>query len=92
MDIVERLRGFCENHIELEYDDVQGVVTEAADEIERLRAALEHYAKIDMWWKEVINSYSGECNFFDWDGELGDEPWEIAEKALKPHQDTKGEG
>jgi len=48
----------------------------------RLRDALRHYADRTMWRKEVIDSFSGECDFFDWDGDLADEPYEIADKAL----------
>jgi len=41
MDVVERLR---------QGERPSPMERESAHEIERLRAALEHYAKIDMWW------------------------------------------
>lgn len=60
-----------------------------AERIAELESALRHYANRDMWRKEVIDSYSGECDFFDWDGDLADEPWEIAEQALKEGDDGR---
>lgn len=49
----------------------------------QLAEALSHYAKRDMWTDHVIDSHSGLCWFFDWDGDLQDEPYELAEKALQ---------
>jgi len=57
-------------------------------EVERLRTALSHYANRDNWTKEPGDQYIGEFDSFDYDGDLADEPWEIAEKALQ----TKGAG
>jgi len=54
-----------------------------AVENERLREALGHYADKGAWTKTVLDSYSGDVDIFDWDGDLADEPWEIAEKALR---------
>lgn len=49
----------------------------------RLRKALEWYADKSAWRGEVLNSYTGEVSIFDWPGDLGDEPWEIAANALE---------
>jgi len=52
------------------------------DRIAELEAALKYYANPDAWTDHVIDSYSGECYFFDWPGDLGDEPYSIARQAL----------
>lgn len=44
--------------------------------------ACQQYGNREQWSKEVIDSHSGECCLFDWEGELANEPWEFAEKAL----------
>lgn len=54
-----------------------------ADEIEKLRNALHQYANRDQWEKFVPDGYRGEIDAFDWDGDLADEPWEFAERALQ---------
>lgn len=49
-DIVERLRRLAEEHYEM-LDDVHLPMIEAADEIERLRAALERIAFGKYHWE-----------------------------------------
>ena len=56
-------------------------------EIERLRTTLGYYSDKSAWTKVVLDSYSGEVDIFDWDGDLGDEPWEMAERALRGESD-----
>lgn len=63
--------------------EAEGGYAKLLQERDRLRDALAHYADRSRWRKEVIDSYSGECSLFDWPGDLADEPWEIAEKALQ---------
>ena len=67
-----------------------GLVESLEAEIERLQArvellekALRLYANEDNWRGEVIDSYSGEVSVFDCDGDLQDEPYEIAQAALQ---------
>ena len=52
-------------------------------QVAKLEAALKHYGKGAAWSTTVIDSYSGEVTLFDWDGELQDDPWGVAEAALK---------
>lgn len=59
---------------------------EAADYIEQQQRALEHYANREAWHSFVPDSLSGECWQFDWDGNLADYPWEIAQTALTKKQ------
>lgn len=49
---------------------------------EAMVEALKQYANHDQWSKIVPDSYMGEVNVFDWQGDLANEPWEFAEKAL----------
>ena len=63
------------------------ICTELATDNERLREALGHYADKSAWTTVVLDSYSGEVDIFDWDGDLGDEPWEMAERALRGESD-----
>ena len=51
-------------------------------ECDALVEALKHYADKMAWKHYVPDSHSGLCWEFDWDGDLADEPWEIAQKAL----------
>ena len=64
------------------------IIGELIDEIERLRAALAYYADPAAWTDHVIDSYSGECHFFDWPGDLGDEPYSIAIAALETNDEV----
>jgi hypothetical protein len=73
---------------------VMDLLDQAADKIEaqdkriaELTAALRPYADRSMWHKEVIDSYSGEMDWFDWPGDLQDEPYEVAENALAAAED-----
>lgn len=67
----------------------QNALVKAADEIERLttevsglREALTIYADRQGWTSFVPDSYRGECWEFDWNGDLGDKPWEMAVNGL----------
>ncbi len=69
----------------------------ASDEIERLTAevsglrdALTIYADRQGWTSFVPDSYRGECWEFDWNGDLGDKPWEMAVNGLNA-SDEKGQ-
>jgi len=77
MDILLRLqkRAFTEQNKDPD-------IVDSAREIERLRKALQVYAHEEYWTMEAIDSYSGEIAMFDWPGDLQDEPYEIAQKAL----------
>lgn len=55
-----------------------------------LREALKQYANRDQWEKLVPDSYRGEIDVFDWDGDLADEPWEFAERALSRQKALEG--
>ena len=60
------------------------VCNKQAERIERLRAALEHYANKDNWREvETTDPYLVVANDFDWPGDLGDEPYDIAREALE---------
>lgn len=50
---------------------------------ELLRVALEFYSnnKKVSWWIKGGDKYGVTCEF-DWNGEIQDEPYEVAEKAL----------
>lgn len=42
----------------------------------------KHGAPDSEWVNHVCDSYSGLVSAFDWLGEIQDEPWEVAEKAI----------
>lgn len=52
--------------------------------LEVAEKALERYARKDMWFKCVPDSYTGEVQYFDWENVPHDyeNAWEIAEEAL----------
>jgi hypothetical protein len=53
------------------------------ERLEEARAALAHYADRAAWTEvETTFTYAPYEWAFDWDGDLADKPWEIAEKAL----------
>lgn len=49
----------------------------------KLVEALKQYGNHEQWRKNVPDSYSGEVCEFDWEGDLANEPWDFAEKALQ---------
>lgn len=57
------------------------------EQIAIAKAALEFYAGLrdGATWdnRHVCDSYSGALATFDWNGEVQDEPWDIARAALK---------
>lgn len=61
--------------------DLIMALTEAVEAIEFYAA--ENGNKFQTKWENdhVCDSYSGALSTFDWDGDLQDEPWEIARKA-----------
>jgi len=74
--------------IELRNRKLEDDVVQLQAENTRLRAALGHYANHNAWTDHVIDSYSGLCHFFDWPGDIADEPYEIAEKALQENNNN----
>ena len=79
----------------LEFGPVDKMVTDserlelANYKLEIAIEALKIYArrikdgKCWNWHGKVFDSYSGEEAVFDYDGDEGDEPWEMAEKAIE---------
>jgi hypothetical protein len=51
------------------------------DEVERLREALRYYADPKAWTEGTDDM--GATYNFDWPGDLGDNPWDIANRALE---------
>lgn len=86
----------CEHHQNI--DNLRAELETArtqAEDLEQQRdialKALEHYASKKAWTSFVPDSYQGECWEFDWDGDLGDNPWDIAKKALKTIKKKKND-
>lgn len=70
---------------EMGADAEAGFVDELNAENARLREALKFYGKSHPqgeWIDHVCDSYSGLAYAFDWPGDVQDEPWEVAERAL----------
>lgn len=72
-----------------DYDERIRLIKEAADRLEAAERAIREkdealrlYADKENWHKIVPDSYLGEVDYLDWPGELQDEPWEVAQKAL----------
>ena len=65
-------------HLEAKLIDVQEL-------LRALEGALKHYADHDAWKEvETTFAYAPHEWAFDWDGDLGDHPWSIAEATLPP--------
>ena len=62
---------------------IQCELIQAREEIARKDKALKVYADKENWQCMVIDSYSGAEWRFDWDGDLMDNPWEIAHGVLE---------
>jgi hypothetical protein len=65
-------------------EEAQDDLNEYAKDVKRLVEALSYYADEDAWRRmDGPTGYDVDAPVFDWPGDLGDEPWDIAQKAVE---------